>query len=109
MPGFSKTFRHLLIYVAAPEGIMSVSTAYDFGIRTKIDNFDMTQPQIGDLIGSSFTIGTSALGSTALSFRQFRRPVPGHGRFAQFSLSASVARRITIGGFIVFAGLRRVI
>ena len=105
-PGFEKLFRHLVVFTQSPVGNMLLNSSFDFGARVLAQSFAMSQT-IGDKIGTTFEIGVSALGT--ILFTQNRISIPGGGRFLNLIFSASVARRITFGGFIVYAGLRRVL
>jgi hypothetical protein len=106
LPIWDKLWRYLLIFTNARSGILQGSISYDFGQHVRGFSFDMTNPG-GDLIGSSFVIGTSALGSVA--YRQTRVGIAGHGRFATINIFANTPEKVTIGGFMFFAGLRRLI
>jgi hypothetical protein len=103
---FDKLFRHLLVFAQSAEGNMTVTVNYDFGIRAQSATFDLAVPG-GDLIGSTFVIGTSTLGLAKL--RGNKLSFPGHGRFAQIRFAASGPKRVNMAGFVAFAGLRRVL
>lgn len=106
VPEFHKLWRHMLALVHGASGIITGTFASDFGEHSIAFTID---PVVGggDLIGSTFVIGTSTLGTA--SFKQVRVPIPDHGRIATITLNSSSSRRITIGGFIFYAGRRRVL
>lgn len=106
VPIWDKLWRYLLLFTSARTGILQGTISFDFGQHVRAFSFDMTNPG-GDLIGSSFMLGSSALGSVA--FKQSRVGIAGHGRFATVNLSANTADKVTIGGMIFFAGLRRLL
>jgi hypothetical protein len=68
--------------------------------------FDLTNIG-GDLLGTTFVIGSSALG--VINYKQVRLPIPGHGRFVTVTLGCSVASKVTIGGMVFIAGIRRLL
>lgn len=105
-PGFDKLFRHLVTFTQAPTGNMNLNSSFDFGARVLTQSFSVAQ-SIGDVIGTTFIVGTSALGT--ITYTANRVSIPGAGRFVNLIFSASFARRMTFGGFIVYAGLRRVL
>lgn len=105
-PGFDKLFRHLVLFTQASVGTMYLNSSFDFGARVLSQSFNMASTA-GDMISTTFTIGVSSLGTIA--FTQNRVSVPGVGRFVTFNYSASLSRRVTFGGFIIYAGLRRVL
>ena len=106
VPVWDKLWRYLLVFSNGRSGVMQGSISYDFGQHVRAFSYTLESPG-GDLIGSSFTIGVSAFGSTVL--KQTRVGIAGHGRFATVNLAANTPDKVTIGGFIFFAGLRRLI
>lgn len=107
LPAFSKLWRHLVLFASGQSSILSGSITFDFGSDPGIPITVDLQVAGGDLIGTTFIIGTSALGVPSL--KEIRIPVPSHGRFATINMFASSSHRITIGGFIIYAGVRRTI
>lgn len=107
-PSFMKTFRYILLLAqslgANTQIILNVSS--DFGFHVISQTVDITQPQ-GDIIGSTFTIGVSSLGT--LTYYPRLIPIPAFGRFLTVNFSVSNARRVTIGGMVFYAGYRRAI
>jgi hypothetical protein len=106
LPGFSKLWRHLVLFASGQETILSGNITYDFGLDTIPISANLNVSG-GALIGSTFTIGSSVLGVPSL--QEIRIPVPSHGRFATINMNTSSTHRVTIGGFIIYAGVRRLI
>lgn len=106
LPQFSKLLRHLLFFTDAQSGTVNVSVNFDFGRGIVSKSFDASSGG-ADVLGSSFVLGTSALGTAA--FKQTRVSVPGHGRFMRVNVSYSGPSRFSLGGFIMFAGARRLL
>jgi hypothetical protein len=107
LPAFSKLWRHVLLFASstAPEALTGTIT-YDFGALSK--GFDVGLAGVqGNRIGSTFTIGVSPLGTA--DYQQHRVSIAGHGRFATIYLAGSVSSRVSIGGMIFYAGIRRAI
>lgn len=106
LPAFSKLWRHLVLFAGGDEVVLNGNVTGDFGL----DNIQfMANLSVGggDVLGSTFVIGESVLGVPSL--REIRIAVPFHGRFSTINMFASATKRITIGGFIIYAGVRRVI
>jgi hypothetical protein len=106
LPVFSKMWRHLVLFAAGQGAVLSGNITYDFGLDTIpfVANLDVAG---GDTIGGTFTMGTSVLGTQSL--KEIRIAVPSHGRFATINMNVSSTKRVIIGGFIIYAGVRRVI
>jgi len=106
IPEWDKFWRYLVMYTSANSGIMTVTTSYDFGQHVTANTFDLTNIG-GDLLGTTFVIGSSALG--VVNYKQVRLPIPGHGRFVTVTLGCSVVSKVTIGGMVFIAGIRRLL
>ena len=104
LPAFSKLWRHMLLFASGQDTTLSGNIVFDFGRQSIPFTVDL-DVEGGDIIGTTFTIGQSVLGVPAL--KEVRVSVPGHGRFATITMSASSLHRVTIGGFIIYAGVRR--
>lgn len=107
LPAFTKTWRHIIMFTNAVSGTMNLNASYDFGQAVSSRSFDLAMSG-GDPIGTTFTVGVSAIGGVG-GFKTTAVSIPGHGRFLSVVLSSSTNRRVTIGGFLILAGLRRVI
>lgn len=106
LPQFTKLLRHLLLFTDAQSGIVNVTVSFDFGQSLISKSFDASAAGSA-ILGSTFVLGTSPLGTAA--FKQTRVSVPGHGRFIRLNITYVGASRFSIGGFIMFAGARRLI
>jgi hypothetical protein len=106
LPAFSKLWRHMLFFGGGDETTLSGNVTYDFGTTTLSFTADLSVSG-GDLLGSSWVMGSSILGSGTL--KEIRIPVPAHGRFATMNFNTNSTHRVTIGGFIIYAGVRRLI
>lgn len=104
-PAFIKTWRHMVLFASTQSGSMFLNTTYDFGATVQQQSFTLPA-LVGDPLVTVFTIGTSAIGSFGYSSK--RIAIPGSGRYATFLFTAAIAKRITFGGFVFYAGLRRV-
>lgn len=106
LPEFTKLLRHVLFFTEAQSGTVIVSVSFDFGahIISQSFNAEITSQAA---IGSSWILGTSGLGSSR--FKQTRVSVPGHGRFVLMTVTYSGDSIFTLGGFLMFAGSRRLI
>jgi hypothetical protein len=106
-PEFSKLWRYLLVFTNGQAAANFNGTfTLDFGADVK--NFVLPVVQAaGGVLGSTFMIGSSVLGTGG--YKQTRVGIAGHGRFGSLNLSASVNTRITLGGLIFYAGIRRAI
>ena len=107
LPAFSKLWRHLVLFASGNSSILNGSITFDFGSDPGIQFMADLEVSGGDPIGTTFTVGSSVLGVPNL--KEIRIPVPSHGRFATINMFVSSTHRITIGGFIIYAGVRRVI
>lgn len=105
-PHFIKLMRHCLLFTSAISGILSINASFDFGKSILAKTVNVENPG-GDRIGTTFTIGVSALANMA--FKQTRVSLPGHGRFLVYNFSFSATKRLTFGGFILYGGLRRML
>lgn len=106
LPHFDKNIRHLLLFTAGREGLMNVSASFDFGDRVINKTVDISSAQ-GAILGSTFVMGTSAIGTSA--FRINRVALPGHGRFVRINLVLDSPARLTLGGFMIVGGVRRLL
>lgn len=106
LPTFAKLWRHMLFFGGGKEVVLSGNITYDFGSTTLpfTANLDISS---GDLIGSTWVMGSSIIGFPSL--KEVRISVPAHGRFATVNFNTSATHRVTIGGFIIYAGVRRLI
>jgi hypothetical protein len=105
-PQFLKFIRHLLLFTSARGGVLNVSISFDFGDAVFNQTLDVTTPG-GAVLGSTFVIGQSPLGSA--SFKKSRVAIPGSGRFLVVNLNYSSTNRLTIAGFMVYGGARRIL
>lgn len=103
---FDKLWRHLVIFATGIGATISGNVTFDFGSTATNFQLDLNTAG-GDTIGSTFTIGTSALGT--IQMRPLKVSIPGHGRLATITLTGSVASQIIIGGFLIYAGVRRLV
>jgi hypothetical protein len=104
---FSKLWRYLLMFTNG-QGPATFNGTFTLDFGQDVKSF--TLPVInasGGVLGSTFTIGSSVLGSGG--YKQTRVGIAGHGRFGSLNLSASINTRITLGGMIFYAGIRRAI
>ncbi len=101
---FTKLLRHVLFFTDARSGSVIVSVNFDFGNHIATQTFDAQSISQG-VLGSSWILGESGLGSSR--FKQTRVSVPGHGRFMIMTLTYSGDSIFTLGGFLMFASLRR--
>lgn len=106
LPVFSKLWRHMVLLGVGKDTILSGNISYDFGQESFSFTADLTSAA-GDTIGGTFTIGESTLGVPSL--KEIRIPIAAHGRFATINMNTSSMHRVTIGGWIIYAGLRRTI
>lgn len=106
VPGWQKTFRRLVLYARATTGSLISNTSYDFGERVLTQTTSLAQTT-GDQIGVDFTLGTSALGTQ--TFVPHEIGIPGHGRIMVLNLNFTANARLHLGGFIIYAGLRRML
>lgn len=106
LPVFSKLWRHLLLFAGGTDTILSGTVTYDFSTINLPFQVDISI-QSDALIGSTWVMGSSILGAPKL--KEIRVPVPAHGRFATIRLNTSSIHKVTIGGFIIYAGVRRLI
>lgn len=103
-PAWEKTFRWMVLYARAQSGTLVSNATMDFGYRVLTQNTSLAQ-SVGDTIGSTFTIGTSALGT--VTFLDHQIGIPGKGRTLTLTFNCSSAARVTIGGFLLYGGLCR--
>ena len=106
LPQFTKLLRHIMFFTEASEGLVTVSVSFDYGAHVMTRSFDASSAA-GGVLGTTFIIGQSSLGSS--TFKKTRLGMPGHGRFLEMQLTYSGTSRFTLGGFILFAGARRLI
>lgn len=106
LPAFSKLMRYMQVFTSGRDTILSGSVVCDFGAINMPFVIDINVTG-GDVIGSTFTIGSSVLGVPIL--KESRVSVPCHGRFVTINMNTSSVHRVTLGGFIIYAGLRRLI
>lgn len=106
LPAFSKLWRHMLFFGGGRETTLIGNITYDFGTTTIPFTAELSIGG-GDLIGSTWVMGSSILGSAAM--KEVRISVPAHGRFATINMTTSSTYRVTIGGFIIYAGVRRLL
>jgi hypothetical protein len=106
LPAFSKLWRHMLFFGGGEDTTLIGNITYDFGTTTIPFTANLAIAG-GDLIGSTWVMGSSILGSA--SMKEIRISVPAHGRFATINMTTSSVHRVTIGGFIIYAGVRRLI
>lgn len=106
----TKLWRYMVLFATAAEDeMLSGVLTFDFGDQAKEFTMTLTARPSGGILGSTFTIGSSVLGSGALDYRMKRVGIAGHGRLATVTISGSVGSRVTIGGMIFYAGIRRAI
>ena len=104
VPGWEKTWRWIVFYTrAAASQTLRATASFDYGSRALLQTADIVNT--GDTIGSTFTIGVSALGSPTL--QQHQMGIPGIGRSLTLNVAISATVKVRIGGFILYAGLRR--
>ncbi len=106
LPQFSKLLRHVMFFTEASDGLVNVDVSFDFGANITAKSFSATSA-IGGVLGSTFTIGTSTLGSS--TFKKTRLSVPGHGRLISLRLTFAGSSRFTLGGFLMLGSPRRLI
>lgn len=106
-PEFSKLWRYLLLFTNGQANATFNGTfTLDFGQDIKTFSLPVISAS-GGVLGSTFTIGSSVLGTGG--YKQTRVSIAGHGRFGTLNLAASINTRITLGGMIFYAGIRRAI
>lgn len=106
IPGWEKTWRWIVFYTrAAASQTLRVTASFDFGSRALTQTADIVNT--GDTIGETFTIGVSTLGSPA--FQQHQMGIPGIGRYLTLNVSLAATVKVRIGGFMIYAGLRRIL
>ena len=106
LPQWEKTFRWLVFYSQVGIGNLIHNVSFDFGLRVLTQTTNLAQT-LGDRIGETFTIGTSALGT--LTFVPHQLGIPGFGRTITIVGAISVSSRIDLGGFIIYAAPRRLL
>lgn len=106
LPVFSKLWRHMVLLAVGDGVTLTGNITYDFGQESFPFTADLTSGS-GDLLGSTWTMGVSTLGVPSL--KEIRIPIAAHGRFATINMSTNSMKRVTIGGWIIYAGVRRVI
>jgi len=106
VPAWEKTNRWMVLYAQAQSGTLLSNISMDFGTRVLSQSTDLAQAT-GDLIGSTFTIGESALGT--ITFIPHHIGIPGFGRVLTINLNISASARVNLGGMIIYSGLRRVL
>ena len=106
LPEWEKPFRWLVLYGQAQAGTLIAHASFDFGRRVLTQSIDLAQTT-GDVIGTTFTIGTSALGT--ITFIPHQIGIPGLGRTMTLNLVLSASQRIRLGGFVIYAAPRRLL
>lgn len=103
---FDKLWRHFVLFATGVGANISGSVSFDLGSNVLTFQLPIDTTS-GDILGSTFTIGTSVLGTTKM--KPLKASIPGHGRMATITLRSSSTNRITIGGFLIYAGARRLV
>jgi hypothetical protein len=106
LPVFSKLWRHMVLLGVGQDTVLNGTISYDFGQESFSFTADLNS-DAGDTIGGSFVIGESTLGTPNL--KEVRIPIAAHGRFATINMFTSSIHKVTIGGWIIYAGVRRTI
>jgi len=106
VPTMDKLWRYMTVFLNTTGAIVSGTVSYDF--NTSIKTFSQTfQTDVGGLIGTTFVMGHTALGTS--SYKQKKIPIAGIGRFAVLNITISSSVKVSFGGMIFYAGIRRAI
>lgn len=106
VPAMDKTWRYMTVFFNTTEAIVSGTVSFDF--NTSIKSFqEVFKTSVGGLIGTTFVMGHTALGVS--SYKQKKIPIAGMGRFAVLNINISSSVRVSFGGMIFYAGIRRAV
>ena len=106
VPAMDKTWRYMTVFLNTTGAVVSGTVSFDF--NTSIKTFQQVfQTDVGGLIGTTFVIGETPLGTT--SYKQRKIPIAGIGRFAVLNLNISSSVKVSFGGMIFYAGIRRAV
>ena len=106
VPTMDKTWRYMTVFLNTTGAVLTGTVSYDFNSSVH-PIAEVFNTEVGGLIGSTFVMGHTALGTS--SYKQRRIPIPGIGRFAVLNLNISASVRVSFGGAIFYAGIRRAI
>ncbi len=106
VPAMDKTWRYMTVFLNTTGAVVSGTVSFDF--NTSIKTFQQVfQTDVGGLIGTTFVMGQTPLGTT--SYKQRKIPIAGIGRFAVLNLNISSSVKVSLGGMIFYAGIRRAV
>ena len=105
-PAMDKTVRFMTVFINSTGVQLSGNISYDFD--QSVANFsEEFQTDVGGLIGTTFVMGVTPLGTP--SYQQKKIPIPGVGRFAVVNMIFSSSVKVSLGGMIFYGAIRRVL